>query len=160
MTGGTDIEEDDDYRARILLSPYEVPVGTLAWYENCSLTCDSVHDVLVEKGETLLDADVTITFHPIHWTDTTVREDINNYNQSNDYEDQNTYTMLQARADLVDLFQMKEYDIVGITMEFNLATLTPVLKGDASVHYYFAVLLETNYTLDMVKEEIISKINN
>ena len=28
MAGGTDIEEDDDYRARILLSPYEVPAGT------------------------------------------------------------------------------------------------------------------------------------
>ena len=170
MTGGTDIEEDDDYRARILLSPYEVPAGSLKWYENTSLTAShydeeeskdvfSVHDVLVEKGETLLDADITITFHPIDWTDTTVREDINNYNQSNDYEDPNTYTMLQARADLVDLFQMKEYDIVGITMGFNLAEPRLVLEGDANVDYYFAVLLETNYTLDMVTDNIIDKIN-
>ena len=170
MTGGTDIEEDDDYRARILLSPYEVPAGSLKWYENTSLTAShydeeeskdvfSVHDVLVEKGETLLDADITITFHPIDWTDTTVREDINNYNQSNDYEDPNTYTMLQARADLVDLFQMKEYDIVGVTMGFNLAEPRLVLEGDANVDYYFAVLLETNYTLDMVTGNIIDKIN-
>ena len=113
----------------------------------------------MEKGETLLDADVIITFHPIDWTDTVIRADINDYNQSNYYENPSTNTMLKARADLVDLFQMKEYDVIGITMGFNLATLTPVLKGDASVHYYFAVLLETNYTLDMVKEEIISKIN-
>ena len=170
MTGGTDIEEDDDYRARILLRPYEVPAGSLKWYENTSLTAShydeeegkevfSVHDVLVEKGETLLDADIIITFHPIDWTDTTVREDINNYNQSNDYEDPNTYTMLQARADLVDLFQMKEYDIVGVTMGFNLAEPRLVLEGDANVDYYFAVLLETNYTLDMVTDNIIDKIN-
>lgn len=170
FTGGTDIEEDDDYRARILLSPYEFPVGSLKWYENTSLTAShydaeeskdvfSVHDVLVEKGEHLIDADVIITFHPIDWTDTTVREDINNYNQSNDYEDPNTYTMLQARADLVDLFQMKEYDIVGITMEFNLAEPTLVLQGGANVDYYFAVLLENNYSLDMVTDNVIDKIN-
>ena len=158
FTGGTDIEEDDDYRARILLSPYEVPVGTLAWYENCSLTLDSVHDVLVEKGETLLDADVIITFHPVSWTDTVIREDINDYNQSDDYENPATSTMLKARADLVDLFQMKEYDVIGIVMSFNLATPTLVLEGDANVDYYFAVLLETNYSLDMVKQNIIDKI--
>ena len=170
MTGGTDIEEDDDYRARILLSPYEVPAGSLKWYENTSLTAShydeeeekevfSVHDVIVEKGETLLDADILITFHPVKWDSTVVREDINQYNQSNDYEDPNTFTMLSARADLVDLFQMKEFDIVGITMGFNLAEPTLVLQGDANVDYYFAVLLETNYTLDMVTGNIIDKIN-
>lgn len=170
MTGGTDIEEDDDYRARILLSPYEVPAGSLKWYENTSLTAShydeeeekevfSVHDVLVEKGETALDSDIIITFHPIDWEDTVIREDINQYNQSNDYEDPLTYTMLQARADLVDLFQMKEYDIVGITREYNLAEPTLVLQGDSNVDYYFAVLLENNYTLDMVIDNIIEKIN-
>ena len=158
MTGGTDIEEDDDYRARILLSPYEVPAGTLAWYENCSLTCDSVHDVLVEKGETLLDADINITFHPIDWTDTVVREDINDYNQSDDYENPSENSMLKARTDLVDLFQMKEYDVAGITMSFNLCEPTLVLEGTVSIDYYFAVLLEDNYTLDMVKDNIIQKI--
>ena len=159
MTGGTDIEDDDDYRNRILLSPYQFPTGSLAWYENCSLTLNSVHDVLVEKGETSLDSDITITFHPVNWEDTVVREDINEYNQTNDYEDPLTYTMLKARADLVDLFQMKEYDIVGITMSFNLAEQQLVLQGNNSVEYYFAVLLETNYTLDMVTDNIIDKIN-
>ncbi len=158
FTGGADIEEDDDYRNRILLSPYQVPAGTLGWYENCSLTCESVHDVLVEKGQTLLDADIIITFHPIDWEDTVVREDINDYNQSNDYEDPLTNTMLKARADLVDLFQMKEYDAAGIRMGYNLADPTPVLNGTGSIDYYFAVLLGANYTLDMVKDKIIEKI--
>ena len=159
FTGGTDIEEDDDYRNRILLSPYEVPAGSLKWYENTALTLESVHDVLVEKGENVLEADITITFHPVNWEDTVIREDINNYNQSNDYENPLTNTMLRARADLVDLFQMKEYDIVGITRSFNLAEPVPVLESSVNADYYFAVLLETNYTLDMVKADIISKIN-
>lgn len=159
LTGGTDIEDDDDYRNRILLSPYQFPTGSLAWYENCSLTLNSVHDVLVEKGETTLDSDITITFHPVNWEDTVVREDINEYNQTNAYEDPLTYTMLKARADLVDLFQMQEYDIVGITMSFNLAEQQLVLQGNNSVEYYFAVLLETNYTLDMIIDNVITKIN-
>ena len=169
FTGGADIESDEDYRARILLSPYEFPVGSLKWYENTSLLAShinletgdavySVHDVLVEKGETGIEADITITFQPKNWYETTVREDINQYNQSNDYENPSTYTMLTARADLVDLFSMKEYDIVGITIDYNLAEQNLVLKGTNNIDYYFALLLETNYTLDMVKEEVISKI--
>ena len=86
MTGGADIESDDDYRSRILLNPYEVPTGTLAWYENVSLTCDSVHDVYTYKGETVGDADINIVFNPNDWTDTVVREDINQYNEDNSIE--------------------------------------------------------------------------
>lgn len=160
FTEGADIEEDDDYRARILLSPYNVPTGTLAWYENISLGIDSVHDVLVEKGETVLDADVNITFHPISWTDTVVRTDINQYNEDNDIESTATATMTKARADLVDTFQMKEYDVVGVTMSYILAERVAVLESDANATYIYAVLLETDYSIDMVKQNIIDKITS
>lgn len=158
FTEGEDIEEDDDYRARILLSPYEVPCGTLKWYENVSLSLDSVHDVLVEKGETVIDADVNIIFNPTDWTQTVVREDINNYNEDNEYESTATATMTTARADLVDLFQMKEYDIVGVDMAFILAEKVEMLVSDSTDTYLFAVLLETDYSLDMVKQAIIDQI--
>lgn len=160
MTGGADIESDEDYRSRILLSPYDVPTGSLAWYENVSLTLDSVHDVYIYKGETSGDADVNITFNPIDWTDTVVREDINQYNEDNSIESTSTSTMLQARADLVDLFQMKEYDIVGVTQAYHLCEQTLVLSPTGSINYLFAVLLETDYTLNMVKNDVISKIND
>lgn len=134
MTGGTDIESDDDYRARILLSPSEVPTGSLAWYENVALTLDSVHDVYCSKGETGLDADVNICYNPSDWSDTSVAEE-----------------------SLMDLFSMKEYDIVGVTIDYILAEQVNVLPV-TSGNYLFAVLLEAGYSLEMVEEDIITKI--
>lgn len=159
FTGGADIETDDDYRARILLSPYEVPTGTLAWYNNVSLTLDSVHDVYATKGETVADADINITFNPTDWTATVVRADLNQYNEDNAIESTSTSTMTKARADLIDLFQMKEFDVVGITMSYHLAEKVNVLTPTGSVNYLFAVLLEDDYTLDMVKSDVAAKIN-
>ena len=140
MTGGVDIEEDDDYRARILLSPYEFPVGTLGWFENLILsnevTSDFIHDVYCIKGETVGDADVTIIYNPKDWDDTS-----------------------SAGDSLEELFAMKEYDVVGITMDFVLADKVTVLDttdGD----YRIGVLLESNYTLSMVKDDIINVVNS
>lgn len=134
MTGGRDIEDDDDYRLRILLSPYDVPVGSLRWYENMSVTLDSVHDVFVKRGETNLEADVKIIYNPADWTDTSVAEE-----------------------DLESLFSMKEYDIAGITLEYILCNKTPVLTTEGNV-IYFAVLLEHDYSLDMVLDDVVAKI--
>lgn len=172
MTGGADIESDDDYRSRILLSPYEVPTGTLAWYDNVALLAHhmeeidnamvdvkSVHDVYTYKGTSVGDADINIVFNPTDWTSTTVREDINQFNEDNDIEDTTTSTMLKARADLVDLFQMKEYDVVGVTQAYHLCEKVEMLSPTVNVNYIFAVLLEQDYSLDMVKSDIIRKIN-
>lgn len=159
LEGGRDIEEDDEYRSRILLSPYEAPTGTLQWYENTALTLSSIHDVRVEKGATQLDDDIIIIFNPMDWTSTVVRQDINQYNEDNSVESTSTGVMTTARADLVDLFNMKEYDIAGITLDYNLCEKVPVLNGDATHTYYFAVLLDNNYTINMVKTDIINKIN-
>lgn len=135
MTEGADIEEDDDYRARILLSPYEVPAGTLAWYEKVALTLDSIHDVRVEKGITQSFADIIITYNPVDWTDTSI-----------------------AQSDLEGLFDMKEYDVAGVTTDFVLCSRKGVLIPTESVNYLFAVLLDGDYTLDMVKDNVIAKI--
>ena len=134
MSGGQDIEEDDDYRLRILLAPYNVPVGTLAWYENVALTLDSVHDVKVEKGVTVGDADVNITYNPVDWTDTSV-----------------------ALSDLQLLFGMKEYDVVGVTLDYELAEKVTMLPS--SDGYLFALLLDSDYTIAMVKDDVVAKIN-
>jgi len=165
MTEGADIEDDDDYRARILLSPYEVPTGTLAWYENLAITPTYngnavVHDVRATKGITQLDGDVVICFNPTNWEDLVVREDINAYNEDNSIESTATATMTRARAELVDLFTMKEYDVVGVDTRFTLANKVSVLKSDSNVTYIFAVLLENNYSINMVKDAIIEKITN
>lgn len=135
MTGGADIEDDEEYRARILLSPYEVPAGTLAWYENVALSLDSIHDVRVEKGITQSLADVIITYNPTDWTDTSIAEN-----------------------DLESLFDMKEYDVAGVSTDFILCSRKGVLVPTETVNYLFGVLLDTNYTLDMVIDDVIAKI--
>lgn len=135
MTGGADIEDDEEYRARILLSPYEVPAGTLAWYENVALSLDSIHDVRVEKGITQSLADVIITYNPVDWTDTSIAENA-----------------------LETLFDMKEFDVAGVTTDFILCSRKGVLVPTETANYLFGVLLDTNYTLDMVIDDVIAKI--
>ena len=158
FTEGEDIESDDDYRARILLSPYEVPTGSLAWYENLSDTLESVHDVKCAKGENVSDADVKITFNPSDWTDTVTRLDLNEYNEDNSIESTTTGVMLKARQDLIELFSMKEYDMVGITRDYHLCKKVLVLSPTGTVDYLFALLLETSYTIPMVQDDVIAKI--
>lgn len=170
LTGGTDIETDDEYRARILLSPYDVPCGSLAWYEHLSNELDSVHDTYVVKGETALDADVIINFNPTNRenivprggneanADTLTQDDWDNYNETNDIESISGQVMTVARQELIKLFGMKEYDIVGITRSYHLANQKIVLQDTSNVNYLFGVVLETNYTLNMVKNSIIEKI--
>ena len=99
-----------------------------------SVTLDSVHDVFVKRGETNLEADVKIIYNPADWTDTSVAEE-----------------------DLESLFSMKEYDIAGITLEYILCNKTPVLTTEENV-IYFAVLLEHDYSLDMVLDDVVAKI--
>ena len=133
FTEGADIEDDEEYRARILLAPEEHPVNSLAWYESMCLTLDSIHDVRAEKGQTQLDKDIIIYYNPTNWEDTTI-----------------------AETDLDELFTMKEYDIVGITRDYILAEQVTMLPAEED--YLFAVLLEQNYTIAMVKEDIKNKI--
>ena len=158
MVDGEDIELDDDYRARILLAPFEVPVGSLAWYENVSDELESVHDTKTVKGETVGDADVIITFNPTDWTDTVTRLDLNEYNEDNAIESTSTGVMTKARADLIELFSMKEYDMVGITKDYHLCSKVLVLSSTETVDYLFALLLETSYTIQMVQDDVIAKI--
>ena len=133
FTDGEDIEEDDEYRARILLAPEEHPINSLAWYESMCLSLDSIHDVRAEKGQTQLDKDIIIYYNPINWEDTSI-----------------------AESDLESLFTLKEYDIVGITRDYILAERVVMLPAEDD--YLFAVLLKQNYTIDMVKADIVAKI--
>ena len=157
FTGGEDIEEDDDYRARILLSPFNEPTGSLAWYEKLSNELDSVHDTLVVKGETVADADVVINFNPTNREDTVTRTDLTDYGEDNSIEDTSNGIMTRARADLIDLFTMKEYDLVGVSKSFHLANIREVLVADANTDYYIGLLLESGYTLN---NDLYDEINN
>lgn len=158
FTEGTDIEDDDTYRNRILLSPFNVPTGTLAWYENFSNELESIHDTYVVKGTTVLDPDIIINFNPSDRTDIVTRLDLNDYNEDNSIESTSSGEMTKARADLIELFSMKEYDIVGTKKGFHLAEYKEVLADTGSISYIYGVVLDTGYALAAVKPLIKQKI--
>jgi len=160
FTEGEDIESDEDYRSRILLSPYSVPTGSLQWYEDLSNGLDTVHDTLILKGTTGAEADIIINFNPVNRNDVVERMDLNNYNETNDVESAVTGVMTKARADLIELFNMKEYDIVGITRSYHLANQKIVLKNTNNLQYIIGLVLDSGYSLDMVKENVVSQISS
>ena len=151
LTGGCDIEDDDTYRNRILESPYNVPTGTLAWYAN---VCEAIevpdpsqnenmgdltlipllHDVTVDKGEGGA-SDVIIT-----------------YNTMPQFTDE------KAEEELTIHFNMPEWDIAGVTVDFTPSTNQTILKTEGTISYLFAILPKSGYELNDLKSSIADKI--
>ena len=152
FTDGADIEEDDDYRARILNSPGNVPTGSLDWYANIVATDDNtastVHDVVVRKNVGGYDEDIVMYFRALDESDTVIF---------------NGETVLHAYKDLVELFNQTAYDIVGIRIAFvageSKAVLpaTSTISGD-NVEYLFAIVLDDDTLLEDVIDDVESAI--
>lgn len=149
---GSDIEEDDDYRARIIAAQGSVPCGSLPWFEKVAMADEtvatSVHDVVVRKNVTGFTEDIVMYFRALDETDTLT------------YEGE---TVLQAYKDLVELFNEPEFDIVGIRMAFVPGESKTVLPAtdtidEDSVEYLYAVVLNEDAVLADVKTEIESVI--
>ena len=152
FTDGADIEEDDDYRARILNSPGNVPTGSLPWFENVVLsnesTAASIHDVIARKNVAAYTEDLVLYFRALN------EEDTVNYNNE---------TVTRAYHDIVELFNEREFDIVGVTIAFvqgssvSVLPATDTIEGD-NVEYLYAVVLDENVQLNDVKEDIEASI--
>ena len=149
---GADIEEDDDYRARILSAPGNVPCGSLSWFTNVAMddetVATSVHDVVVRKNVVGFDEDLVIYFRALKESDTVVVDG---------------ETVLKAYKDLMDLFSQPEFDIVGISIAFvpgeskKVLPKTIVKDGD-TVEYLYSVVLEEDVLLESVLDDIESAI--
>jgi len=145
---GADIEEDDDYRARILNSPGNVPTGTVQWFGNVVLNDDncsvSVHDVVVKKNVASFDEDLVMYFRAIHEDDTV------------EFEGE---TVLRAYKDLVELFRDRAFDMVGVNLAFvpgehvTVLPATDTIDGD-EVEYLFAVVLDEDTVLADIKDDL------
>lgn len=148
FTDGSDIEEDDDYRARILNAPGNMPTGSLFWFSSVAMNDEtvatSVHDVLCRKNVGGYTEDIVMYFRAKDETDTVVVDGV---------------TVLKAWKDLHDLFEDQTYNIVGITMRFipgEAVTVLPssdTVEGD-EIEYLYAVVLEEDALLEEVKEEV------
>lgn len=149
---GADVEDDDDYRARLLAAPASVPCGSTPWFERVCMNDEnvgsSVHDVICRKNVAGYSEDMVIYFRARNEEDTVV-------------VDGETVTV--AYKDLNDLFSCSQFDIVGINLAFEQGEHVTVLpdsetiSGD-SVEYLYAVVLEDDAVLADVKEEITDVI--
>lgn len=160
MVDGADIEDDDEYRARILSAPNEVPTGSLMWYENVCNQLSCVHDVTVRKGTVISEGDIVICFNPVDRTDVVVDMELNDYNEDNDVESTSTGVMTRARENIVGTFLQPECDIAGVTLSYHLCEVEPVLVSDSSATYLYAVLVDDDYLLSDLKPDIIEAITN
>ena len=151
---GADVETDDDYRARIMASPGNVPCGSMSWFENIIMNDEtvqsSVHDVICRKNVASFSEDIVVYYRAIDETDTTTLDG---------------ETVLVAYKDLVDLFQEPRYDIVGISMAFEAGESVTVLPSDITIsgddcEYLFAVVLNDDEVLSTAKSEIAGVIDD
>ena len=69
FSGGTDIESDDDYRARILDHPNNSPTGSINWYKTIPFVDEGVvnlvHDIVPSKEGVSADEDLLLIYNPI-----------------------------------------------------------------------------------------------
>lgn len=151
---GADVEEDDDYRARIINSPGNTPTGTVKWFENMAMNDEtvfsSVHDVICRKNVVGYDEDLVIYYRARDETDTVVVDGV---------------TVLRAYKDLLDFFNEYEYDVVGIDIAYEAGSSVTVLPATAtvsgdSVEYLYAVVLEEDAVLADVKTDIATIVTD
>lgn len=155
---GCDIETDDEYRDRIILSNDSVATGSLYWYKNTALDLDYTEDVKVRKGTLITEPDIVITFKPTTY-ETVTRADLKEYSEDNTYESTSTGVMLKAREELIEHFLRDEYNLAGINVGYHLVEEKTVLKNSGGAEYLFGVSVKTGYTLNDLKASISAVIN-
>ena len=139
---GADIEEDDEYRARILNSPGNAPTGSMTWFENVvmndELLSSLIHDVAAHKNVAGYDEDLVLYFNSLH----------------------DDSAAVQA---LNEFFAEPAYDIVGIKIAFvagepvTVLPATTTVEGD-TIEYLFAVVLEEDAVFEEVKYDVEAAI--
>ena len=153
---GTDIEDDDTYRNRIIEAPGNAPTASLEWYNNVAMDyigpdltetindtfCyTGCHDLRVDKS--LTEADIDMIFNPM---DRSVL-------------DPDDPTKTRCEVNLINHFNLTNWCVAGININYILAEQVAVLV-EAGYTFYFALLLESDYTLNMVKENVKTIITN
>ena len=167
FTGGTDIESDDDYRARILEHPNNSPTGSINWYRDIAFVDEGivalVHDILPTKEGVSSDEDLLLIYNPIDKDET---QQSYTGGQSNI-----TGTYYPSEYALRQFFALDEYNIVGINLGYQKATPQYVLADTTitgyTINYKIYVNIDTSEypeaTLSTVTpkvEAVISQFNN
>lgn len=154
FTGGTDIESDDDYRARILEHPNDSPTGSINWYRNIAFVDEGivalVHDILPTKEGVSSDEDLLLIYNPINKAET---EQSYTGGQSNI-----TGTYYPSEYALRQFFALDEYNIVGITLGYQKATPQYVLADTSITGYTINYKIYVNLNSEEYPEATLSTV--
>jgi len=166
FSGGTDIESDDDYRARILEHPNNSPTGSINWYKTIPFVDEGVvnlvHDILPTKEGVSSDEDLLLIYNPVDKD-----EEQQSYTGG---QSDITGTFYPSEYALRQFFALDEYNIVGITLGYEKATPQYVLADTTvtgyTINYKIYVNIDTaeypEATLSTVTpkvEAVISQFN-
>lgn len=172
LTEGEDIESDDDYRMRILDAPNSHPTGSLNWFQEIAFVDENVaeciHDIKATKQglDVSEDYDLKLIFNPIDKNE----EEI----VCSGMTDLSDYTITPSECRLRQFFAIDEYNIVGINLTYEKATVKWVFAdisttiGGTTYNIDYNIYInidQTNYpeaTLETVTpkiQEVVSNMN-
>ena len=167
FTGGTDIESDDDYRARILDHPNNSPTGSINWFKTIPFVDEGVvslvHDIVPSKEGVSADEDLLLIYNPIDKDETPESYTGGQAGISGTY--------YPSEYALRQFFALDEYNIVGIALGYQKATPQYVLADTSitgyTINYEIYVNIDigeypeaTLSTVTPKVEEVISQFNN
>ena len=154
FTGGTDIESDDDYRARILEHPNNSPTGSINWYKTIAFVDEGVvnlvHDIVPTKEGVSSDEDLLLIYNPINKVET---EQSYTGGQSDI-----TGTYYPSEYALRQFFALDEYNIVGIALGYQKATPQYVLADDTITGYTINYVVYVNIDTEEYPEATLSTV--
>lgn len=154
FTGGTDIESDDDYRARILEHPNNSPTGSINWYKSIAFVDEGVvnlvHDILPTKEGVSVDEDLLLIYNPID-----KEEEEQSYSGGQSNITGNYYPSEYA---LRQFFALDEYNIVGVTLGYQKATPQYVLADTTITGYTINYTIYVNLNSAEYPEATLSTV--
>lgn len=154
FAGGTDIESDDDYRARILDHPNNSPTGSINWYKNIAFVDEGVvnlvHDIVPTNEGVSVDEDLLLIYNPID-KDETEEEYVGGQADI-------IGTFYPSEYVLRQFFALDEYNIVGINLGYQKATSQYVLADTSITGYTINYKIYVNIDTEEYPEATLSTV--
>lgn len=154
FSGGTDIESDDDYRARILDHPNNSPTGSINWYKTIPFVDEGVvnlvHDIVPTNEGVSVDEDLLLIYNPIDKDET---EEEYAGGQADIIG-----TFYPSEYVLRQFFALDEYNIVGINLGYQKATSQYVLADTSITGYTINYKIYVNIDTEEYPEATLSTV--
>ena len=167
MSGGTDIEEDREYRQRLILAPFNYPIDSVRWFMTAPLDDESVAEAVSDLYG--VKSDLSTTDILLYFKPTTLGSELTDCNCQTDlreYENGEAVLISKAECRLKQFFKLEENDIVGLDLTISQASSRTFLVDEEidGVEYSYAIAVMwdseeyPNATLSSITTEVRSVI--